>query len=291
MMTYDNLPNKHPQVGHIALWYNNPNQIHYAVPVKILKVAQDFCTVWAEGKEQITVPKQRLDWLADQTLEGQNVINTALEVLKQKEIQDDTDAMYVLAFWLLTDHVLPSNPEQAKQYFEKIIQLRGDAFAKHYLAELFYGQSISKEDQAYYIDLVMENAKVGYAPAQHSLAYAYSVGRFTLPKDIEQSLFWYEKAVAQDYPQSMCALAQKYELGEDIEQDYKKAGDLYLKAMKQYNMAEAIFCLAKMIKAGHGFRSDPQVVKTFLQHAVERDYLPAQEMLNKLNQEGYFDLE
>lgn len=75
-----------------------------------------------------------------------------------------------------------------------------------------------------YIELLESSANGGCATAQYSLGYYYS----TIDSlDLKKAILWYEKGAEQNHAQSQCNLADKYEHGIGVDQNYGKAIHLY----------------------------------------------------------------
>ena len=94
-----------------------------------------------------------------------------------------------------------------------------------------------------------ELAEQGYAKAQHFVATCYNSGLGT-KKDKTLALEWYKKAAEQEYPQSVCYLADFYEYGTGgVERDIDEAVRLWKKAA-ELGDKEAPFILGNLYYYG-----------------------------------------
>ena len=94
-----------------------------------------------------------------------------------------------------------------------------------------------------------ELAEQGYAKAQHFVATCYNSGLGT-KKDKTLAVEWYKKAAEQEYPQSVCYLANFYEYGiGGVERDTDEAVRLWKKAA-ELGDKEAPFILGNLYYDG-----------------------------------------
>jgi TPR repeat protein len=87
-------------------------------------------------------------------------------------------------------------------------------------------------------------AESGYAEAQNSLGSALQA-----EKQYAEARRWFERAAEQSNPLALNNLAYLYDLGLGIDQDRKKAFDLYLRSAN-FGWAEAMWNLANIYGAG-----------------------------------------
>lgn len=71
------------------------------------------------------------------------------------------------------------------------------------------------------IEQIREKANQGDSTAQAKLAYYYSRGIHGVPKDEEQSLFWYKKAAESGHPGAVMAVVMAYYKRKDVRETQK----------------------------------------------------------------------
>lgn len=297
-------------VGDIVLWYSKDKP--YAIPATIINLNHDITerpTIMAQSLEQLvafTSNNSPYDVLVLGTADDKTILlerRKLIDGIDQLElvspfmrvsdthfemqcyqylvdrVQVDSEAAYQLGLWAFTGFVGLRDQGLAKQYWE-IADQAGHAGAKLYLAEMFYAESDDILSKTKYLDLLKESAQLGHPMAQYSLGYYY---QDTMPTNFEQAVYWYQKAADQNLAIAQCNLADKYEHGLGVVQDYSKAIELYLQAVNQ-KVPQAMFSLANMILNEKGLPNDISIAKGYLENAVKLNYAPAQELLNQLNE-------
>jgi hypothetical protein len=91
-------------------------------------------------------------------------------------------------------------------------------------------------------------ANRGYAHAMNRVADAYRNALYGFPRDFGQAAYWYGKSAAQRDPFAMVRLGELYEFGAGVDQDPRRARELYLDAANDPSEIgkQARFDLAQM---------------------------------------------
>ena len=166
----------------------------------------------------------------------------AFQLFKKSAKQGFTDSSYMLArcyheglgirrnyrsaikWYNETDYLIThdiwNNPSKTDKEESKLFQkyLDDDEFADKIDEKL----DVRKEQMS--IDSIINTALSGSSDAQNRLGYYYYNGN-EFEKDIQEAIFWYEKAAAQGNDAAMCHLAEHYnETGQ-----YKESVEWYRK--------------------------------------------------------------
>ena len=126
-----------------------------------------------------------------------------------------------------------------------------------------------KKDYKKAIDLYLEAATKGYAPAQGQLGFLYYNG-LGVTKDYTKAVEWFSKAAEQGDANGQNNLGIMYYNGEGISQDYNKAYMWFSKAAEQGD-ANAQYNLGLMYESGTG---------------ISQDYVKAFELFSKAAEQG-----
>lgn len=127
-------------------------------------------------------------------------------------------------------------------------------------------------------ELYEKAAESGHVEAQFRLAMQFYEG-FTggrgveIAQDYEKAVFWLKKAAAGDDGFALYYLAQCYENGTGVEQNYGEAVRLYrIAAEREYPQAEAFYELAHCYELGHGVPKDlAKAVELYIKADEEGD--------------------
>lgn len=189
----------------------------------------------------------------------------------------DAEAAFQLGMWNFIGLIKRQNLSEAQKLWENA-STKGHALAQCYLAEMFFAEATDDVGKKRYIELLESSANGGCATAQYSLGYYYS----TIDSlDLKKAILWYEKGAEQNHAQSQCNLADKYEHGIGVDQNYGKAIHLYKMSAEQ-NIPEAMYALANMILNEKDLVKDLKLAKAYLSKAGELGYEPAQILLDQL---------
>ena len=203
--------------------------------------------------------------------------------LQEKMQQGDLDAMVLLAEYLYNERLFLL----AKKYLEEASD-QGHAYASYLLAEK-NRLILSPPADQFWSDNRAENCKFylersaeqGNPTALYVLGYYYQYGKESYKKNPQKAVEFYQLSAEQDYPYAMCNLADKYEQGKGIEQDYAKALDYYQRAAK-FRIPEAMYSIGKLYLEGKGIEKDIEQAKIWLEQASFYRYRPAKKLLLKL---------
>ena len=139
-------------------------------------------------------------------------------------------------------------------------------------------------------------AQQGDMLAKFCLGYLHSQGN--TPDDAQMAFYWYQRAALQadakpnsatdmheNGSAAQCCLADLYEHGIGVTQDYLQAHYWYSKAAAQNNYV-AQYRLGMLYQNGYGVPQDEAAARVWLKKSAQQNYLPADEMLEKLDQVG-----
>lgn len=143
--------------------------------------------------------------------------------------------------------------------------------------------------EADYEDDIVLSAGQGDAQAQYALALLYEYGGETIVRNKEKSLQLLQKSAKEQIAGACLYLGLKYEHGNGVGQDYKKAICYYLCAARQdWPMAQ--FFLADFYAQGKGVKKSSLTALAWLGLAREHDYPKADtEFLQLQKQLGISD--
>jgi len=150
---------------------------------------------------------------------------------------------------------------------------------------LLFGASVSPASspvtEESYEEAVIREAKKGDSQSQFALALIYEYGTDTITRNPDQSLVWLDKASKGDVAAACLYLGMKYEYGNRVKQDIKKAACLYRCAACK-GWAPAQFFLAGLYENGKGIRRSSISALAWLGLAAENDYPGAAEKFSRL---------
>ncbi len=106
-------------------------------------------------------------------------------------------------------------------------------------------------------------AEKGDASAQHNLAY-----QFEQQKNYDEAIKWYTRAAEQGYSVSETNLAQMYEKGIGVKQDFTEAKKWYRKSMERGN-GEALYRVASLSEKTADY---PEALKLYRRGVQHDDY-------------------
>lgn len=102
------------------------------------------------------------------------------------------------------------------------LALKGDARAQSSLGNMYAeGRGVPKDDQQT-VFWWRKAADQGDAPAQHNLGNRYVIGR-GVPKDDKQAMFWFRKAADQGHALAQSSLGYMYADGHGVPKDNQQA--------------------------------------------------------------------
>ena len=127
-------------------------------------------------------------------------------------------------------------------------------------------------------------AEEGDADAQFNLGLRYELGQ-EVPQDYAQAAGWYHKAAVQGCADAQHNLGLLYCKGRGVSQDYLQGGSWYRKAADQ-GCAEAQFKLGLLYYFGRGFSRDYTESARLFRQAAEQGHADAQENLGIAYKEG-----
>ena len=181
---------------------------------------------------------------------------------------------------LLIDYTM----EESLRVFQEFTNaLKDNAMEAEKILELatdYYDKGFRKRGFALY----KQAAELGYAKAQHIVAFCYQWGLGT-KKDKSEAFRWYQKAAEQDYPQSICYLASFYSFGEGgVDCNIDEAVRLWKKAA-ELGDKEAQFTLGNLYYDGEYVEQNREEAIKWYRKSASQLYQPAMEKLFALGLE------
>ena len=113
------------------------------------------------------------------------------------------------------------------------------------------------------VNTLASQAEKGDAQAQHNLAY-----EFERQKNYDEAIKWYMRAAEQGYSLSEMNLAQMYEKGMGVKQDFAEAKKWYRKSMER-GSGEALYRLASLNEKTGDY---PEAIKLYRRGIKQDDY-------------------
>lgn len=185
---------------------------------------------------------------------------------------------------------------------------RGDSEGQFLLSRCCAEGTGTKKDEAASVKWLIKAAKQRHSMALYLMGSAFESGYGNLPKDPSQAVYFYRLAAAENISPAMVRLGKCYYNGAGVEQNIKKARELfenaaksneaeaqlylghiyfkggkknlekavkwYRKAAEQGN-AEAQSCLAKCYKEGHGVEKNMNLALHWYRNSAAQGYAPA----------------
>jgi TPR repeat protein len=113
----------------------------------------------------------------------------------------------------------------------------------------------------------IKEARNGSKSAQYNLGIIYSTGE-GVPKDLRNSLYWYEKSAQQGFTKALTVLGELYYSGNDVvEVAYPKAYEYFFEANKA-NDAGAAYGLGLMYESGNGVNKNLSMAQKMYRRAA-----------------------
>ena len=134
------------------------------------------------------------------------------------------------------------------------------------------------------IDELSIMAEQGQVEAQFTLAEAFYLGRGT-GKNLQQALFWYEKAAQQGHPEAQRALGAMYVMGKGTAKAPQKAAYWYQKSAEQ-GLARAQTNLGILYETGVGVEKNYDNARLWYEKAAAQDYARGQTNLGRMYELG-----
>lgn len=150
-----------------------------------------------------------------------------------------------------------------------------------FLCLLFYSTQLFAAQGSYESD-IMKAAHGGDPESQFGLAMLYEYGSETMNRDPDQSILWLEKAGQGAVPAACLYLGLKYEYGNRVKKNVRKAACWYQCAARK-DWPAAQFFLAGMYEKGKGVSQSDSMARMLFGLAAEYDYPGAAENFSRLS--------
>jgi len=171
---------------------------------------------WLQGF--IKIQNELMRTQLTESLNDEQQVQKALELIKSKDDQDIKNAVLILEELAKVDNAL----------------------ALYELGELFYNGIFYDQDFSKAFDLFLKSAEKGNAEAQYSCAWFYYHGE-GVDEDYPLAVQWCKKAVTKEYKHAYRLLARMYFNGDGVEEDEKKSLSLYQKAFDLGDIESAMY--------------------------------------------------
>jgi hypothetical protein len=171
-----------------------------------------------------------LAWLLDER-EPVDLRSLAIEWYVKAAELGVIEAARRLGSMFETGEVSVPDPDMAMVWYEKAAQ-HGDAIAQFRLSLLLEAkEGAGHEDFHYAYQLLEQSARQRYPPALTMLAYWLETGLHDTTNDCDKAVSLYEQAAALGDADAMMALGEKYEEGEGVNRDVRRARDWFKRAL------------------------------------------------------------
>ena len=121
---------------------------------------------------------------------------------------------------------------------------------------------------------LVSEAELGSVAAQVKLGRKYATGD-GVPRDLAQSVRWFQQAAAQGNVEAMYAVGRAYIQGQGVNPDHAEAGR-WLRAAAEKGHTEAQFHLGVMYEKGFGYAVNTVAAAQWYRTAAEAGHAPAQ---------------
>ncbi len=140
-------------------------------------------------------------------------------------------------------------------------------------AQFGFGDAIAQE--------LKEKAESGDAEAQFQFGLRSISGKEDDKRSAAQGAAWIQKAAKQDHVKAMTVLAELYEKGIGVGQDFKQAANWYRKAAEK-GVPEAQTSLALLYAQGAGVEKDGAKAVEWVRKAADQNHAPAQALYGSM---------
>jgi len=161
--------------------------------------------------------------------DSKNDIPKAIELYTKAANLGDADSQCCLARYFINDFY-NKDVSKAIELYTKAAE-SDNSTAQFELAQLYYGGYGAEKNIEKAIELCTKSAELGNQNAQNCLAYCYENG-IGVDINMEKACKLYMKT---NNVQSLYTFAQRYEIGNMVKKDIKKAKELYATTLKLGN--------------------------------------------------------
>ena len=126
-----------------------------------------------------------------------------------------------------------------------------------------------------------QQAEAGDAEAQFQFGLRSISGKEDDKRSAAQGAAWIQKAAKQDHVKAMTVLAELYEKGIGVGQDFKQAANWYAKAAEK-GVPEAQTSLALLYAQGAGVEKDSAKAVEWVRKAADQNHAPAQALYGSM---------
>lgn len=137
-------------------------------------------------------------------------------------------------------------------------------------------------DQSYAMELYIQSATLGYAPAATLLGKIYETGNDIVPQDTSLSAHYYTQAALKGDPDAMLGLCAWYLVGAEpvFEKDEREAFQWALRAAKK-GLPKAQFTIGHFFENGKGCNVDKESAWKWYEKAAKSNYPRANKKINQ----------
>ena len=136
---------------------------------------------------------------------NENKSELALRLMEACALSGDALACYMAALWRRNGEGAPVDAEQSEKWLTRLEELayQGNITAQWELGQQYrFGDLLPLDVQRanYWLERAAES---GCGAAQHHLGWFYETGQYEYPVDPKAAELWYQRAFAQEYPETL----------------------------------------------------------------------------------------
>lgn len=208
-------------------------------------------------------------------------IDKCVELLETAAKNNSTGAMIELA-------IIYDSGEDVSQNFEKAFHFLKMAAEKNhemglYHLALYYKEGKGcEENQELWFEYLNKAANAGKPEAQDDLGDVYNGGydNLNIQPDAQKALYWYQKAIEQDYSVAMVDLGLCYSAGGCLPQDDIKAAELFRRAAEKGD-ERGQYLLSNEYQEGDGVEQNDIEAFNWCLKSAEQSFVPSMTRLGE----------
>ena len=185
---------------------------------------------------------------------------------------------------------VPTDTHEAERWYKRSLDLEtagaqaGWLMAQVYLANAYLQSKGVPLDYGEAMHWMRNAAENGYRQAEVNLGSMYRDGQGT-PQNYGQAMYWYRKAADQGSAVAEEMIGRLYFQGRGVTRDFTEASTWFGRAAEA-GVPASQWDLGMMYYHGYGVSKDLATARVWVQKAAARGYVPAKDMLAKLDAAG-----
>jgi TPR repeat protein len=244
----------------IGVYQNSSEALRWYMKVASMR-GRDSLDQWSDLRSEAVATTGANFRIGDMYAEGNGVPKDTIEAKKWYERGIDMASAGARAGWFTADVYLANAYLQAKG------------------VPLDYGEAMH---------WMKDSAEHGNRQAQVSLGSMYRDGQGS-PQNYGEAMYWYRRAVDQGSALAGWMIGRLYFEGKGVKRDFTEAATWFRKATDE-GLPIAQCDLGMMYYRGYGVSRDVATARAWLQKSADRGYVPAKEMLARLDPAADEDL-